>query len=255
MSARGCALHGSGEREFEFADAFGVDGELRAADAAGVDGDGSCWAVSSTSENQSSGLKFEGDVAACAGVVVDANRNGDAIALGEGDGQVEVDEEVLEDFEAGGAAAECAVLGGGEHGHAPGGDGVGDGDGDAGVAVGVGDDFGIDVEGFGEVGADVRSRAVRPLRSCVVNDHTGSWHGRSVRRALASISTSCCGHCYGPPMAPSTDSAARCRPWLRAGAAIGTAMHCVPATTLTVSVYGTNVQSDGRGRRDRGAEG
>ena len=76
--------------------------------------------------------------------------------MGEGDGQIEIDEEILEDLEAGGAAAERAVRGGGEHGHAPGGDGVGHGNGDAGAAVAVGDDFGIDVERFGEVGAHVR---------------------------------------------------------------------------------------------------
>ena len=85
------------------------------------------------------------------------DRDGDAVALGEGDGEVEVDEEVLEDFEAGGTGAERAGLGGGEHGHAPGCDGVGDGDRDARVALGVGDDLWVDVEGLGEVGADVGS--------------------------------------------------------------------------------------------------
>ena len=34
------------------------------------------------------------------GVVVDGDRNGHAVALGQGDGQIEIDEEVLKDFEA-----------------------------------------------------------------------------------------------------------------------------------------------------------
>ena len=50
---------------------------------------------------------------------------------------------------------------GGEHGHTPGGDGVGDRDRNVRVALGVGDDLGIDVERFREVGADVRRGHLR----------------------------------------------------------------------------------------------
>ena len=107
------------------------------------------------------GLELEADLAGFAGVVVDGDGDGDAVALGERDRQIEIDEEVLEDLEARGGGAERARRGGGEHGHAPGGDGVGDGDGDVGVAVAVGDDFRIDVERLGKVGADMRCSLLR----------------------------------------------------------------------------------------------
>ena len=48
------ARHARGERQLEFADALGFEGELRTADAAGLHGDGSCRARRPTSENQSS---------------------------------------------------------------------------------------------------------------------------------------------------------------------------------------------------------
>src|ERR1035441_3582621 len=101
------------------------------------------------------GFQLQADVAARARVVVNRYRNGYAVALRERHGQIEFGEEILEDLDAGSAAAQSAVRRGSDQGHAPRGDGIGHRDGDAGRAVLVGDDFRIDVEGFGEVGAHV----------------------------------------------------------------------------------------------------
>ena len=151
------AIHAGGERELEFADAVGL--RVNCAPPTRPDSTGTRFFGGVVVEREPiGGLQAEELTSPrAAGVVVDGDRNGDAIALGEGDGQIEIDEEVLEDFEAGEAEPSAPRLRGGEHGHAPGGDGVGDGDGDAGVAVAVGDDLGVDVEGFGEVGANMRS--------------------------------------------------------------------------------------------------
>ncbi len=143
-------------------------------------------------------LELEADFSALAGVVVDGDGEGHAVALGESDGQVEVDEEVLEDFKAGCAGAEGAVLGGGEHGHAPGGDGVGEGDGDAGYAVAVGDDFGVDVEGLGEVRADVRLGAGVRGRSLIKRTIDGHASGlRPWEPGRPSFSSPCRGRLRG----------------------------------------------------------
>ena len=99
---------------------------------------------------------MEAHVAGGARVVVGRHRNGNAVALGEGDREIEIDEEILKDLQVAGAGAERAVGGGSQHGHAPGGDVVGHADDDAGAAVAVGNDLGIDVERLGEVGACVR---------------------------------------------------------------------------------------------------
>ena len=54
------AVHARRERQLEFADAVGFEGELRAADAAGFDREGLFAASSWTSENQSSGCELAG---------------------------------------------------------------------------------------------------------------------------------------------------------------------------------------------------
>ena len=65
-------------------------------------------AVSPASENQSAACELEIHVAARPGVIVDGHRDRHVIALRKGDRQIEVDEEVLEDLDAGGAAAQSA---------------------------------------------------------------------------------------------------------------------------------------------------
>ncbi len=100
ISTIGATVHMCGEREFELADALGVEGELRAADAAGFDRYGLLVVVVVQTKTTSSGCSLRLDLAGFAGVVVDRDRDGDTVALGERDGQVEVDEEVLEDLEA-----------------------------------------------------------------------------------------------------------------------------------------------------------
>ena len=150
------ARHARGERQFEFPDALGFERELRAADASGFHGEGLGGNVVHQGEPVV-GLQLQAHVAGGGRVVVGGDGNGDAIALREGDGQIEIDEEILKDLEAAGAAAERAVRGGGQHRHAPRGDGVRHRNHDAGAAIAVGDDFGIDVERLREVGAHVRS--------------------------------------------------------------------------------------------------
>ena len=85
------------ECQFEFADAFGFDGELRPTHAAGIDGDGLIGDVIHQAEPVV-GLQFQADVAASAGVVVGRDGNGDAVALRERDRQVEVDEKSWKTF-------------------------------------------------------------------------------------------------------------------------------------------------------------
>ena len=89
------------ERQLELADALRFEGELRHRPRGPTPPRRSSPATSSTSENQSSGCSLQADVAARAGVVVDGHRNRDAIALRQGDRQIEIDEEILKDFEAG----------------------------------------------------------------------------------------------------------------------------------------------------------
>jgi hypothetical protein len=51
-------------------------------------------------------VQLQADVSARARVVVDRYRNGDAVALGKRDGEIEIDEEILEDLDARCAAAQ-----------------------------------------------------------------------------------------------------------------------------------------------------
>ena len=101
--------------------------------------------------------RLQADVSVRAGVVVDGHRNRDAVALGERDWQIEIHEEILKDLQARSGAAQRAVRGGSHHRHAPGVMESAMGIGNAGAAVLIGDDFRIDVERLGEVGAHVRS--------------------------------------------------------------------------------------------------
>ena len=79
-----------------------------AADAARFDGNGFFRDVFDK-ENHSSGLSFRLTSPRVAGVVVDGHRDRDTIALGQGDGQVEIDEEILKDFEARCSGAQSAA--------------------------------------------------------------------------------------------------------------------------------------------------
>jgi hypothetical protein len=83
-------------------------------------------------------------------VVVDRDGDRDLVVLRERHRQVDVDEEVLEDPEAGGDAAELALLRGGQRLEPPGRDRVCHIDGDSGMTPPVGDHRRIHVHGLGE---------------------------------------------------------------------------------------------------------
>ena len=189
--ARGRALHVGGEGELEFADARGGERELRSTHAARFSSDGFFRRVVIEREPVFP-LELEADLAGLAGVVVNRDGERDLVALSERDGKIEIDEEVLKDLQARGGSAECAGGGGGEHGHAPRGDGVGNRDRDVSVALGVGDDLGIDVERFREVGADVRRGL---LRDCLKRDSEAtSLHGLGDRFSPFHLRASERGH-------------------------------------------------------------
>ena len=104
------------------------------------------------------GLQLKLHVARFVGVVVDRDRYRDSITLGDRDGKIEVDEEVLEHLQGGRCGAECAAASGRKHGHAPRRNGVCNRKGSARVAVTVRDDFGSDEECFRKIRAGVRLR-------------------------------------------------------------------------------------------------
>src|SRR5580700_7207723 len=115
------------------------------------------------------------DVSFRPGVVVDGDWNIHPVTLRERDGQIEIDEEILKDFETGGAAAERAMDGGRHHSHPPGGDRIGHWDRDGGSSVLIGDDLRIDVKGFREIRTHMRCRSRIRLQPYVVSqDYRGS---------------------------------------------------------------------------------
>ncbi len=93
----------------EMADLFGTDAELDRRDLVGFQVERARQAESVHQLEPRFGLQVEFDRLRIFEVVVNGHREGDLVVLGQGDGQVEIDEEVLEDAERFGRAAEQAV--------------------------------------------------------------------------------------------------------------------------------------------------
>src|SRR5262249_43902537 len=114
----------SAEGELELADSPGFDGELGASDARRIDRHGLICRIIDEGK-PILGLELEVHAAVRAGIVVDSDWKGYAIALCQRDGKIEIHEEILKDLNAGIGAAESPFRCGGKHGHPPRGDGIG----------------------------------------------------------------------------------------------------------------------------------
>ena len=93
-----------GQGQLEFPDALGFQRELRGGYAPGIDCDG-LFGIVVWQREPIFLFQFQAHVATRGRVVVDGHRNRHAVALGEGDGQIQVHEEILEDFQTGYATA------------------------------------------------------------------------------------------------------------------------------------------------------
>ena len=117
------AVHMRGQRQFESPDALRLHGELRRAHAPRIH----CHAFAGGVVHQREPVflfQIQVDIPARRRIVVHGHRNRDEVALREGDRQIQVHKEILEDLQARYAAAQCTMCRRGHHRHAPRGYGI-----------------------------------------------------------------------------------------------------------------------------------